>query len=77
MLVALSLESFGLSDDCQSVHLYKEASVSGITLHKSRLRCVMSVLDSIARHGFSLARSLELGAQWNAVVIAGPSWSTM
>ena len=30
------------------------------------------MLDGIARHGISLPRSLELGAQWRAVLAAGP-----
>ena len=33
----------------------------------------MTVLDSIARHGPSATRSLELAAQWNAVGIAAHS----
>ena len=29
-------------------------------------------MDGISRHGLTLSRSLELGAQWDAIVAAGP-----
>ena len=60
------------SDDAQWVHLYEDASVSGVTMQRRGLGCVLPVLDSIARHGPSHTRSLELAAQWNAVGSAGP-----
>ena len=60
------------SNDGQSVHLYKDTSVSGIILQRCRLRCVLSVMDSIARHDFSVSRSLELGVQWDVFVAACP-----
>ena len=56
------------SDDGQAVHLFKESSLAGAILQKRRLRCVLVALDGVVKHGFSLARSLELGAQWDAVV---------
>ena len=37
-----------------------------------RLGCVLSVLDGIFRNGLTLSRDLELSAQWDAVVSAGP-----
>ena len=58
------------SEDGQSVHLYKDASVSGVIMQRRKLRCVLTVLDGLARHGPYRTRSLELAAQWNAVVIA-------
>ena len=60
------------SGDGQSVHLFKDASVSRVILLRRRLGCVLSVLDGISRHGLTLSRCLELGAQWDAVVAAGP-----
>ena len=60
------------SDDGLSVHLHKDASVTGIILQSCRLKCVLSVLDGAAGHGLSDSRSLELGVQWRAVVAAGP-----
>ena len=59
------------SVDGQSVHLYKDGSTSGLVVQRRKLRCVLVALDGVARHGISLARSLELGAQWDAVVRAG------
>ena len=39
---------------------------------RSQLRSVLEILDGIARNGISLSRSLELGAQWGAVLASGP-----
>ena len=64
--------TFSGSEDGQWVHLYEDASVSGVIKQRRGLRCVLAILDSIARHGPSHTRSLEVAAQWNAVVIAGP-----
>ena len=72
-LVVVKLRSdISGSEDGQSVHLYKDASVSGIIMQRRKLRCVLTVLDGIARHGPSRTRSLELAVQWNAVSSAGP-----
>ena len=59
------------SGDGQSVHLFKDASVSRVILLRRRLGCVLSVLNGISGHGLTLSRRLELGAQWDAVVAAG------
>ena len=59
------------SGDGQSVHLFKDASVSLVVLLRRRLGCVLSVLDGISWHGLTISRSLELGVQWDAVVAAG------
>ena len=56
------------SGEGRSVHLLKDASVSGIILQRRRLVCVLSVLDGITGNGFSISRSLEFGDQWEAVV---------
>ena len=56
------------SGDGQSVDLFKDASVSRAILLRRRLGCVLSVLDGISRHGLTISRCLELGAQWDAVV---------
>ena len=60
------------SGDGQSVHLFKDASVSQIIVLRRRLGCVLSALDGMSGHGLTLSRSVELGAQWAAVVAAGP-----
>ena len=60
------------SGDGQAVHLFKDSSVSRVIVLRRRLRCVLSVLDGIYRGGLTLSRDLELSAQWDAVVSAGP-----
>ena len=60
------------SGDCQAVHLFKDAAVSRVIILRRRLGCVLSVLDGIFRIGLTMSRDLELGAQWDAVVSAGP-----
>ena len=60
------------SGDGQAVHLFKDASVSRVIILRRRLGCVLSVLDGIFRNGLTLSRDLELGAQWGAIVSAGP-----
>ena len=60
------------SADGQAVHLFKDSSVSRVIILRRRLGCVLSVLDGIYRNGLTLSRDLELSAQWDAVVSAGP-----
>ena len=60
------------SGDGQAVHLFKDSSVSRVIILRRRLGCVLSVLDGIYRNGLTLSRDLELSAQWDAVVSAGP-----
>ena len=55
-----------------SVHLFKDASVSQVILLQRGLGCVLSEKDGISMHGLTLSRSLELGAQWGAVLAADP-----
>lgn len=65
------------SNDGQSVHLYQGASTASLVLQRRRLKCVLVVLDGVARHGISLARSLELGAPWGAVVGGWFLWPSL
>ena len=60
------------SGDGQAVHLFKDSSVSRVIVLRRRLGSVLSVLDGISRGGLTLSRDLELSAQWNAIVSAGP-----
>ena len=60
------------SGDGQAVHLFRDASVSRVIVLRRRLGCVLSVLDGISKNGLTLSRDLELGAQWDAIVSAGP-----
>ena len=43
-----------------------------ISFLRRRLGCALSVLDGTFRNGLTLSRDLELGAQWDAIVSAGP-----
>ena len=61
-----------VSGDGQAVHLLKDASVSRVIIIRRRLGCVLSVLNGIFRNGLTLSRDLELGAQCDAFVSAGP-----
>ena len=60
------------SGDGQAVHLFKDSSVSRVIVLRRRLGCVISVLDGIFWNGLTLSRDLELTAQWDAIVSAGP-----
>ena len=60
------------SGDGQAVHFFKDSSVSRVIVLRRRLGCVPSVLGGIYRNGLTLSRDLELSAQWDAVVSAGP-----
>ena len=71
-LVVGKLRSDLGSGDGQAVHLFKDASVSRVTILRRRLGCVLSVLDGIFRNGLTLSRDLELGAQWGSNVSGGP-----
>ena len=71
-LVVGKLRSDLGSGDGQAVHLFKDSSVSRVIILRRRLGCVLSVLDGIFRDGLTLSRDLELSAQWDAVVSAGP-----
>ena len=55
-----------------SLFTHKVRSVAGLITQRRRLRSVLEVLDGIARNGMSLSRSLELEAQWGAVLAVGP-----
>ena len=39
---------------------------------RRRFKAVMNVLDAMIRYGVSLARSVELTAQWDRILAAGP-----
>ena len=53
--------------DGHAVHLFKDSSVSRVTILRRRLGCVLSVLDGIFRNGLTLSRDLG-----GAIVSAGP-----
>ena len=39
---------------------------------RRRFKAVMDVLDAMIRYGISLARSVELTAQWDRILAVGP-----
>ena len=39
---------------------------------RRRFKAVMDVLDGMIRYGVSLSRSVELTAQWDRILAAGP-----
>ena len=67
----VAVGDMGGPDDVQSVHLNKDASVSGIILQRLRRRCVLCVLDIVARLSLSTSK---LGS-WSAVGCRCCCWS--
>ena len=53
------------------VFLYWDASVPPLLDLRRRLKAVSDFLDALIREGFSLAKSLELAAQWDAIFRKG------
>ena len=51
--------------DAADVFLYRDSSISPSLDMRRRFKAVMDVLDAMIRYGFSLARSVELTAQWD------------
>ena len=58
--------------DAADVFLHRDSSIAGLLDMRCRFRAVMSVLDAMIRYGISLARSVELTAQWDTILAVGP-----
>ena len=58
--------------DAADVFLYRDSSISPLLDMRRRFKAVVDVLDAMIRHGISLARSVELTAQWDKILAAGP-----
>ena len=58
--------------DAADVFLYRDSSDAPLLDMRRRFRAVMGVLDAMIRSGISLARSVELTAQWDRMVVVGP-----
>ena len=58
--------------DGKDVHMYRDSSIAPLLDLGHRLKVAHDVLVEMVRNGFSLARSLELAAQWDCVLRAGP-----
>ena len=58
--------------DAADVFLYRDSSVAPLLDTRRRFRAVMDVLDSMISHGVTLARSVELTAQWSNILSTRP-----
>ena len=58
--------------DAADVFLYQDSSVAPLLDMRRRFKAVMDVLGAMVRYGVSLARSVELTAQWDRILAAGP-----
>ena len=56
------------------VFLYRDSSISPLLDMRRRFKAVFEVLDAMIRHGISLARSVELTAQWERILADGPMY---
>ena len=58
--------------DAADVFLYLHSYISPLLDMRRRFKAVIDVLDAMIRHGISLARPVELTAQWDRILAAGP-----
>ena len=58
--------------DAADIFLYRDSSISPLLDLRRRLKAVMDVLAAMIRYGVSLARSVELTAQWDRILAIGP-----
>ena len=54
------------------VSLYHDVSTAPLLDLRRRLKVVVDLLSAVIRSGVSLARSVELAVQWDAILRAGP-----
>ena len=52
--------------------LYHDVSTARLLDLRRRFRLVADLLSAVIRDGFSLARSVELAVQWDAILRVGP-----
>ena len=58
--------------DAADVFLYRDSSISPLLDMRRRFKAVIDVLDAMIWYGISLARSVELTAQWDRILAIGP-----
>ena len=58
--------------DAADVFLYRDSSIAPLLDMRRRFKAVIDVLDAMLRYGISLARSVELTAQWDRILAIGP-----
>ena len=59
-------------NDDAGVFLYRDSSIAPLLHIRCRFKAVSGVLDAMFRYGISLARSVELTAQWDKILAVGP-----
>ena len=57
----------------EDVFMYRDSSAAPLLDIWRRFKAVMDVLDAMIRCGVSLARSVELTAQWDEILWIGPA----
>ena len=60
--------------DVADVFLYRDSSIAPLLDMRRRFRAFIGVLGAMIRSGISLARSVELTAQWDRIVAIGPMY---
>ena len=58
--------------DAADVFLYRDSAIAPLLDMRRRFKAVMDVLGATIRYGVSLSRSVELTAQWDRIIAAGP-----
>ena len=58
--------------DAADVFLYRDSSIAPLLDMRRRFNAVMDVLGAMVWYGVSLARSVELTAQWVRILAVGP-----
>ena len=58
--------------DGRDVHLYRDSSLAPLLDLRRRLKVVFDILGDMLKDSFTLARSVELTAQWSCMLSAGP-----
>ena len=64
--------NFAASQEGSDVPLYHDVSTAPLLDLRRRLKVVVDLLSAMVRGGVSLARSVELAVQWDAILRAGP-----
>ena len=58
--------------DGRDVYMYRDSSVAPLLDLRRRFKVVYDVNGDMLRNGFTMARSLELAAQWSCILSTGP-----
>ena len=58
--------------DAADIFQYRDSSIATLLDMRRRFKAVMNVLDSMIFYGVTLARSVELTAQWDKILSIGP-----